>query len=153
MNNSNYIKGETYKPIVYTFIPRFILKTKPVENSSEVYVRLLDKFKMEDHKNKTVIAINIIIEAWMNFLQKGIILIAIIFGFLLAIISIFYFSTDLFLKVLSSSFIIHLLNFNLSLGQIISGSYQLFIIFIIIYYINIILLKYYRKLQTKKNVI
>jgi len=153
VNNSNYIKGETYKPIVYTFIPRFILKTKPVENSSEIYVRLLDKFKIEDHKNKTVIAINIIIEAWINFLQKGIILIAIIFGFLLAMISILYFSTNLFLKVLSSSFIIHLLNFNLSLSQIISGSYQLFIIFIIIYYIYIILLKYYRKLQTKKNVI
>jgi len=153
VNNSNYIKGETYKPIIYTFIPRFILKTKPVENSSEIYVKLLNKFEMQDHKNKTVISINIIVEAWLNFLQKGVVLISIIFGFLLAIASIFYFSNNLFLTVLSSSIIINLLNFNLSLRQIISGSYQLFIIFITIYYFNIILLKYYRKLQAKKNVI
>ena len=153
VNNFNYVKGETYKPIIYTFIPRFILKTKPVENSSEVYVKLLKKFEMQDHKNKTEISINIIVEAWLNYLQKGIFLISIIFGFLLTIISILYFSNNLFLTALSSSLTINLLNFNLSLRQIISGSYQLFIIFITIYYLNIILLKYYRKLQVKKNII
>ena len=152
VNNSNYIKGETYKPIIYTFIPRFILKTKPADNSSEVYVKLLNKFEMQKHKNKTFISINIIVEAWLNFLQKGVVLISIIFGFLLAIVSIFYFSNNLFLTVLSSSLIINLLNFNLSLRQIISSSYHLFIIFITVYYFNIILLKYYRKLQAKKIV-
>ena len=52
------------------------------------------------------------------------------------VVSLFYFSNNVFLKVLSSCLIVHMLNFNLSLKQIISGSYQLFIVFILLYFLT-----------------
>ena len=74
----------------------------------------------------------------------GIFFIGIILGLLTTIISIFFFSNNFFLKVLASTFIIHILNLNLSLKQIIGGSYQTFIIFFLIYYLNILFIKYFK---------
>jgi len=146
VNNSNYIKGESYKPIAYAFIPRFIFKNKPIDNADEIYMKLMDRLKDSSDKNRTIISVSILTEAWMNFLQKGSLLIGTIIGILFTLISLFYFSNNVFLKILSSSLIIHVLNFNLSLKQIIAGSYQLFIIFILIYLFSIIFLKYYKKI-------
>ena len=42
-----------------------------------------------------------------------------------------------------------MLNFNLSLKQIISGSYQLFIVFILLYFSNILLEMFTKKLEKK----
>ena len=150
VNNSNYIIGKSYKPIAYIFIPRFIFKNKPVDNADEIYMELMDQLKGISDKNRTIISVSILTEAWMNFLQKGSLLIGTIMGILLTLISIFYFSNNIFLKILSSSLIINVLNFNLSLKQIISGSYQLFIIFILIYLFSIVFLKYFKKYK-KKN--
>jgi len=146
VHNSNYLKGESYKPIAYTFIPRFIFKNKPIDNADELYMKLMSELKDSSDKNRTIISVSILTEAWMNFLQKGSLLIGTIIGILFTLISLFNFSNNIFLKILSSSLIIHVLNFNLSLKQIISGSYQLFIIFILIYIFSIIFLKYYKKI-------
>ena len=67
------------------------------------------------------------------------------------VVSLFYFSNNVFLKVLSSCLIVHMLNFNLSLKQIISGSYQLFIVFILLYFSNILLEMFTKKLEKKLN--
>lgn len=145
VNNTNYLKGATYKPIIYTFVPRFIYKNKPTDNADELYMKLMKKLKDPNDKNRTIISVSIITEAWINFLQKGVFLIGVILGFLFTIISIFYLSNSFFLKILSSALIIHILNLNLSLKQIISGGYQSFIIFIFIYYLNNIFFKYLKK--------
>ncbi len=145
VNTTNYLKGATYKPIIYSLIPRFIYKNKPTDNADELYMGLMKKLKDPNDKNRTIISVSIITEAWINFLKKGIFLIGVTLGFLITIISIFYQSNSFFLKVLSSTLIIHILNLNLSLKQIISGSYQSFVIFIFIYYLNNIFLKYLKK--------
>lgn len=144
VNTYNYIRGASYKNIIYTFIPRFIYKNKPIDNADELYMGLMTKLKNPNDKNRTIISVSIVTEAWINFLQMGVFFIGAILGLLTTIISIFYFSNNFFLKVLASSLIIHLLNLNLSLKQIISGSYQTFIIFFIIYYLNILFIKYFK---------
>ena len=144
VNTFNYLRGASYKNIIYTFIPRFIYKDKPIDNSDELYMRLMTKLKGPDDRNRTIISVSIVTEAWINFLQMGIFFIGIILGLLTTIISIFFFSNNFFLKVLASTFIIHILNLNLSLKQIIGGSYQTFIIFFLIYYLNILFIKYFK---------
>ena len=76
---SNYVKGKTYKPILYTFIPRFILKNKPIDNADEVYMKLMNNLKDVKDKNRTIISVSILTEAWINYLGKGIYIIGAIF--------------------------------------------------------------------------
>ena len=144
VNFSNQLKGDTYKPIIYFFIPRFIYENKPIDNADQLYMNLMSKLKNVKDKNRTVISVSILTEAWINYLEKGIFLIGIIYGIMMTTIAIFYFSQNFYLKVLSSSLSIHILNFNLSLKQIISGSYQVFVIFIFLYFLNILFLRYYK---------
>ena len=72
INVSNYVKGKTYKPILYTFIPRFIFKNKPIDNADEVYMKLMNNLKHVKDKNRTIISVSILTEAWINYLGKGI---------------------------------------------------------------------------------
>ena len=146
VNTSNYLRGASYKNIIYTFIPRFIYKNKPIDNADELYMRLMTKLKSPDDRNRTIISVSIVTEAWINFLQMGVFFIGLILGLLTTIISIFYFSNNFFLRVIASALIIHILNLNLSIKQIISGSYQTFVIFFLIYYLNILFIKYFKKL-------
>ena len=149
VNNSNYVHGKTYEPILYTFFPRFIFRHKPIDNADEIYMKLMKNLKNNNDQNRTIISVSVLTEAWINYLEKGILIISVVISIILTMISLFYFSQNVYLKVLSSSLIIHILNFNLSLKQIISGSYQLFIVFILIYISNILFLKLYKKLHRK----
>ena len=79
INVSNYVKGKTYKPILYTFIPRFIFKNKPIDNADEVYMKLMNNLKHVKDKNRTIISVSILTEAWINYLGKGIYIIGAIF--------------------------------------------------------------------------
>ncbi len=150
VDSSNYVKGKTYKPILYTFFPRFIFRNKPIDNADEIYMKLMNNLKDSKDKNRTIISVSIITEAWINFLEKGILIIGAIISIIFSLIPLFYFSNNIFLKVLSSSLIIHVLNFNLSLKQIISGSYQLFMVFILFYISSIIFINFHTKKLGKK---
>ena len=145
VDDSNFVNGKTYSTIIYTFIPRFIFKNKPKDNADEVYMKLMDNLKSTNDKNRTIISVSLITEAWINYLELGIYFITIISALFIFFTSIFYFSNNIYLRILSSSVIIHFLNFNLSLKQIISGSYQLFIVFTILFLLINILTKMYTK--------
>ncbi len=134
VNISNYVQGKTYKPILYTFSPRFIFKNKPIDNADEVYMKLMDNLKSSEDKNRTIISVSILTEAWINFLNNGIFFISFLMSLFYVSIIRFIFSNSILFKFLGASLIIHVLNLNLSLKQIISGSYQLFVIFVLFYF-------------------
>ena len=85
VNISNYVQGKTYKPILYTFTPRFIFKNKPIDNADEVYMKLMDNLKSSEDTNRTIISVSILTEAWINFLNNGIFFISFL-------VSLFYVS-------------------------------------------------------------
>jgi hypothetical protein len=151
VNISNYVQGKTYKPILYTFIPRFIFKNKPIDNADEVYMKLMDNLRDSKDKNRTIISVSILTEAWINFLNNGIFIISFIVSIFYASIVGLIFSNSILSKFLGASLIIHVLNFNLSLKQIISGSYQLFVIFVLFYFFCKIL-NFYLSRAIKKNI-
>lgn len=134
VNELNSIKGKTYIPIFYTLIPRFIYKNKPKDNADEIYMMLMNNLKSKDDKNRTIISVSILTEAWINFLNKGIIIISLLMGMIYIFIVGLIFSNSILLKLLGASIIIHVVNLNLSLKQIFSGSYQLFVCFVIFYF-------------------
>ena len=150
MNISNYVQGKTYKPILYTFTPRFIFKNKPIDNADEVYMKLMDNLKSSEDTNRTIISVSILTEAWINFLNNGIFFISFLVSLFYVSIVGFIFSNSVLFKFLGASLIIHVLNFNLSLKQIISGSYQLFVIFVLIYFFCKIIEIYFGRIVKEK---
>lgn len=135
LNNKNSLNGLSYKPILYIPIPRFILKNKPQDNADDLWMSIVTKIKNPLDKNRTIISINPFTEAYMNFKNNG--LYVIIFVYFITFLSQFYISNskNILLLAISYSLIINIINTNLSAKQIFGSSYQLFLIYIILYFI------------------
>ena len=135
LNNKNSLNGLSYKPIFYIPIPRFILKDKPRDNADDLWMNIITKIKDPLDKNRTIISVNPFTEAYMNFKNNGLYL--IIFIYLIIFLLQFYISSskNIPLLAISYSLIIHIINTNLSAKQIFGGSYQLFVIYIVLFFI------------------
>jgi len=149
VNELNSIKGKTYIPILYTFIPRIFFKNKPIDNADEVYMKLMNNLKNKNDRNRTIISVSILTEAWINFLNKGIFIISLLMGIIYIFIVGLIFSNSILLKFLGASLIIHVVNLNLSFKQILSGSYQLFVCFVIFYFFCKLIEIYFNRIIEK----
>lgn len=134
LNNKNSLNGLSYKPIFYIPIPRFILKNKPQDNADDLWMNFITKIKDPLDKNRTIISVNPFTEAYMNFKNNG--LYVIIFIYFIIYLLQFYIvsSKNIPLLAISYSLIIHIINTNLSAKQIFGGSYQLFVIYIVLFF-------------------
>ena len=135
LNNKSSLNGLSYKPIFYIPIPRFILKNKPEDNADDLWMSIVTKIKDPLDKNRTIISVNPFTESYMNFKNNG--LYIIIFIYCLIYLLQFYIvsSKNIPLLAISYSLVIHIINTNLSAKQIFGGSYQLFVIYIILFFI------------------
>ena len=61
-------------------------------------MKLMNNLKDVKDKNRTIISVSILTEAWINYLGKGIYIIGAIFSILIMVVSLFYFSNNVFLK-------------------------------------------------------
>ncbi len=131
-NNTN---GLSYKSILYIPVPRFIFKNKPHDNADELWMRYIPKIKNPLDKNRTVISVNPFAEAYMNYGNNGLYMIVAIYF----LIFLFFFlatnTRNIFILAISYSLVISIINTNLSAKQIIGGSYQLFVIYILLYFV------------------
>ncbi len=133
-NYVNYLNGQSYKPLPYKIIPRFIYKNKPIEEWGNFF----GKFYKVINGNDFVTAWNypILSEFYSNFGFKGIILGMFILGFfikMLVLISTF-FKTSILLSsmtyVVAFNLVFQESNLSLLIGKVINQS--LFFICIII---------------------
>tara|TARA_Y100001970_G_C14236529_1_gene862165 strand:- start:1227 stop:2693 length:1467 start_codon:yes stop_codon:yes gene_type:complete len=151
VNELHAVNGKTYIPIFYTFIPRILFENKPIDNADDVYMKLMNNLKNKDDRNRTIISVSILTEAWINFLNNGIFIISFIMGIFYTSILVFILSNNILLKFLGASLIIHVVNLNLSLKQIFSGSYQLFVIFVLFYFLCQVIEIFFSRI-VKKNI-
>jgi hypothetical protein len=134
LNNKSSLKGLSYKPIFYIPIPRFILKNKPQDNADDLWMSIITKIKDPLDKNRTIISVNPFTEAYMNFKNNGLYVIILIY-FIIYLLQFYIVSSkNIALLAISYSLIIHIINTNLSAKQIFGGSYQLFVIYIVLFF-------------------
>jgi hypothetical protein len=77
-----YWEGESYEKLFYKFIPRFIWKDKPSENSGQEFGHRY--FILDDTDKKTSMNTPIIAEAYMNYGYFGMFLIFVFMAFLMS---------------------------------------------------------------------
>ena len=98
-------------------------------------MRYIPKIKNPLDKNRTVISVNPFAEAYMNYGNNGLYMIVAIYF----LIFLFFFlatnTRNIFILAISYSLVISIINTNLSAKQIIGGSYQLFVIYILLYFV------------------
>lgn len=80
-NKIPYLHGETYKTLLYTFIPRMLWHNKPIVGCGHAYGHRYGFTSDDDHV--TCWAITMPTEGWVNFGWRGYILSAIIIGLIL----------------------------------------------------------------------
>ena len=133
--------GESYKPILFIPIPRFLIKNKPIDNADEIWMSFIPAIKNPLDKTRTIISVNPFSEAYMNFMNNG----KYITIFMYVIIFLFYLlvsrSNNILLVTTSYSLIINIINTNLSAKQIFGSSYQILVIYLLIYFTAYLLKK------------
>ena len=148
LSQANYLvktsskkNGDSYKPILFIPIPRFLLKNKPTDNADEIWMSFIPAIKNPLDKNRTIISVNPFSEAFMNFMNNG----KYITIFIYVIIFLLYLSAsrsnNILLITTSYSLIINIINTNLSAKQIFGSSYQILVIYLLIYFTSYLLKK------------
>ena len=79
-NNSYYLLGETYKNIIFKFIPRFIYPDKPSEKFGEYIPKKYGLMRYESSHSRPV---NFFAESFVNFSYYGFIISPLIFSLFL----------------------------------------------------------------------
>jgi len=79
-----YLSGKSYYPLLYLWIPRFLWKNKPAGHEANTLIVIYYGIQTEKGAARTSIGVGIIGEAYANYGWKGVIILSIILGFLLA---------------------------------------------------------------------
>ena len=145
-----YLNGQSYKPLPYKIIPRFIYKNKPVEEWGNFF----GKFYKVINGNDFVTAWNypILSEFYSNFGFKGIVFGMFILGFSIKILVLIaqFFKTSILLSsmsyVLAFNLVFQESNLSLLIGKVINQ----FLFFLCII-ISIIIFHYFVNKLTNEN--